>query len=351
MPRILALIFAFSTLCAAGAQVRFDYLRQDVGTLLWHNPGSATFKVYNDSTRPLLIELVRPDCGCTIAKWTRTPIAKGQYGTIEVRHDAELLGRFEKQIAVYTNADSVPVFLTVSGDVATERHEDSGDYPYSLGDISLNTDNVEFDDVRRGDTPTREIRVLNRGRQSFTPVLMHLPKYLTAQCEPEVIRPGRSGRILVTLDSEMLRNYGLTTTHMYMRRFVGDRVSTDNEIYVSATLLPDVNCTEEQLARAPRAHLDSTALNFGNMGDKKKMRRQIILTNTGKSTLEVTALQVYNPGLNVKLNRRTLKPGESGKIKIVVNANTQYFKGRRRILLITNDPVKPKTVIDVTIKK
>lgn len=351
MKRIQILIVLLMPLAAITAQVRFDYLRQELGTLLWHQPGSATFKVYNDSSRPLSIEAVRPDCGCTVADWTRTPIAQGEYGTITVKHDAELLGHFEKQLAVYTTADSVPTFLTISGDVATERRENSGDFPYKLGDIYLNTDNLEFDDVRRGDLPTREIRLLNVSRQSFTPELMHLPKYLTAKCEPEVVRPGRTGRIYVTLNSELLRGYGLTATNVYMRRFMGDRVSRDNEVYVSVTLLPDAPDAATRSTAAPQVHLDSTSIDLGTMGDKKKLKRQLVITNTGHAPLEIEQLQVYNPGLSVSLNKRTLKPGQSVKIKITVNANTHYFKGRRRILLITNDPVHPKTVIDVKVKK
>ena len=74
-----------------------------------------------------------------------------------------------------------------------------------------------------------------------------------------------------------------------------------------------------------------------------------MLRNTGKTPLVIKALQVYNPGIGVSLSKRRLNPGESEKLKISVNANNTYFKGRRRILLITNDPQNPKMVIDVTI--
>ena len=39
------------------------------------------------------------------------------------------------------------------------------------------------------------------------------------------------------------------------------------------------------------------------------------------------------------------------KLKISVSDNNRYFKGKRSILLITNDPERAKMVIDVTIKK
>ena len=125
----------------------------------------------------------------------------------------------------------------------------------------------------------------------------------------------------------------------------------DNEIYVSATLLPEQTYTADQLAAAPELHIDSTAIDMGALNGKKRLKRELVITNTGKSTLTISALQVYNPGLGVSLGKRNLKPGESDKLKITVNANTHYFKGRRRVLLISNDPAHPKVVIDITVKK
>ena len=76
-----------------------------------------------------------------------------------------------------------------------------------------------------------------------------------------------------------------------------------------------------------------------------------MLRNTGKTPLVISALQVYNPGIGVSLGKRNINPGQSEKLKITINANNTYFKGRRRILIITNDPEHSKIVIDVTIKK
>ena len=333
------------------AQVRFDHLHRELGSLIWHTPGTAVFTLSNEGDTTLVIRDVDPDCGCTAVDWPRTPIAPGQKAVIKAVFDAELLGHFEKQIAVYTDQSDKPYYLTLSGDVVVERKENMGDYPYHVGDLYLNADNVEFDDVRRGDQQVKTITIYNAGTKTFTPSLMHLPKYLTAQYEPANIRPGHTGRILLTLDSEQLRTFGLTQTSIYLSRFAGDRVGNENEIYVSATLLPEQTFTAEQLAIAPELHLDSTTVNMGAMNGKKRLKSEVVITNTGKSALEISALQVYNPGLSVSLSKRSLKPGESDKIKITVNANTHYFKGRRRVLLITNDPVRPKVVIDITVKK
>lgn len=92
---------------------------------------------------------------------------------------------------------------------------------------------------------------------------MHLPKYLTAQADPAVIRPGRVGRILLTLNSNELHTMGLTQTSIYLSRFMGDRVSKETEINVSATLLPDFSTRPRNTPLHPwlslTAHTSSSA--------------------------------------------------------------------------------------------
>lgn len=329
----------------------FDAFAHDLGTLTWHEASLTTFQITNKGNENLLIKDVRTDCGCTVVAWTHDPIRPGESGTVSATYDAEMLGHFNKHIAVYTNTEDRPVYLRIDGVVVTEKKEYSGDFPVRIGDIYLDTDVVEFDDVSRGETPVRSIQVFNGGKKSYAPELMHLPKYLSMEAAPEVIRPGRVGRINLTLNSDALHDMGLTQTDIYLSRFPGDRVSKESEINVSATLLPPFDPEALRSENIPVIKLDSTTIDLGAMGNKKKVKGSITITNKGNSPLQILTLQVYNPGISASLNRRTLKPGASEKLKITISTNSSYFKGRRRILLITNDPHTPKTVIDVIVKK
>ena len=56
----------------------------DFGTI---SEGQEVRKVYefkNTGEAPLIIENVRPSCGCTAPNWTKTPIPVGGTGTVEV---------------------------------------------------------------------------------------------------------------------------------------------------------------------------------------------------------------------------------------------------------------------------
>lgn len=319
--------------------------------MLWHTPRTATFKLTNKGTSDLRITHVRTDCGCTDVSYTQTSISPGGTGEIKATYDAEMLGHFSKGLAVYTSIATEPIYLTIMGQVSMNQTEPSVEYPYKIGDYYLSTDDIEFDDVNRGDMPQYVLYIFNGGKKSYRPELMHLPKYLTAAADPEVIRPGRVGRVLLTLNSQELSSMGLTQTSIYLSRFMGDRVSKETEINVSATLLPDFLDTPNQHALSPRLVIDSTHVTLGPIGNKKKNTAQLILKNSGKTPLVISALQVYNPGISVSIGKRRIDPGQEQKLKISVSSSNDYFKGRRRILLITNDPDNPKTVIDVTILK
>ena len=354
MKLIITFFSLFLTVTAsllAQPQLKLSAMRYDYGSIVWKQPAVASFQITNSGNSNLVIENVHPDCGCTKVEWTKENIRPGDMGTIKVTYDAELLGHFVKQLQVTTNESSVPFYLTVSGDVVMEKKDYSKEYAYQIGDLYLDTDNVEFDDVRKGDYPFKTLTIFNAGRQSYKPEVMHLPKYLSIECDPQVIQPGRKGQMNIILDSEKLRGMGLTQTNIYLSRFPGDRISRENEILLSATLLPEISMSEAEMQNAPAVHLETTSLDLGQFGTKSKLSAKIELVNKGNSVLNISNLQVYNPGINASLSNSKIKPGKAATLKITVYSDRHHFKGRRRILLITNDPKQPKVTIDVSVKK
>ena len=231
-----------------------------------------------------------------------------------------------------------------------EKKDFSSIYDCQIGDIYLDADNVEFDDVQMGDIPFKTLTLFNAGRQSYKPTLMHLPKYITVKCEPEIILPGQKGFLNIILHSEQLRSLGLTQTNIYLSRYPGDQISTENEILVSATLLPEFDLTETQKLNAPAVKLTSSTLDLGAFDGKSKLKGDIEIENTGKSDLEISALQVYTPAIHARLRKSKLKPGAKTKLSVTVYGDRLHFKGRRRVLLITNDPQKPKVTVDIIVK-
>ena len=354
MKRITLIINLLFVCCLTGwaqAQMTFDKKVHEFGPVLWKNPDTATFTITNSGDKPLVISNVTTSCGCTVADWTKTPIAPGASGMVSSTFDAKALGRFQKSIGIYSNASERPVYLAIRGEVTADPKNYTVTHPYEIGPIRLDKESLEFDDAHKGDKLEMELLVANTSEAVYTPVLMHLPPYLSAVAVPEKIARGRSGKIRITLDTEKLPKFGLTTATVYLSRFMGDKVGEENAIPVSAVLLPDFSrLSQQELQNPPTIELSSTELTFPALTEKEKKSQTVVIKNTGKRDLEITDLQVFNSALGVHLKKRVLKPNSSTKLKITaLGKNLKHVKGTPRVLMITNDPNCPKVIIKVNV--
>lgn len=348
-------LWAAAWFCSCGlwAQAEFSVASDvaNMGELMFQMPAKVKFIVTNTGKDPLIISHVHPSCGCTTVEWTRTPIPSGETGMIEAEYDAKMLGVFQKDLEIYTNASSEPVYLHFQGRVVSSLSNYEGLFPVEVGHIRLSTNNVEFDDVNKGDHPVAEIALVNTSRKSYVPTLMHIPPYLEVKYLPEKLSGGRIGKIQLTLDSEKLYQLGLNQTSVYIAKEPGDKVGEANEIVVSAVLLPDFSgLSAEELARAPKMELSADSLKFEKMGLLNRKSGTITLRNAGTDPLEIRAIQVTNRSLGVSLSNRRIDGGSSAKLKITVYGKyLKRVKNRPRVVLITNDPQRPKVVIPVTV--
>ena len=354
MKQIFTSILLWIAACLVGyaqPKATFDKMTHEFGVVLWKHPATATFQIKNDGDKPLVISNVTTSCGCTVADWTKEPIAPGATGVVTSTFDAKALGHFYKDIGVYCNASARPIYLMLRGEVSADPKNYTLTHPYEIGAIRLNKAAIEFDDTNKGDKPTMEILVANTTSDVYTPVLMHLPPYLEAVAVPERIGKKATGKIKVTLDTDKLPKFGLTTATVYLSRFPGDKVSEENAIPVSAVLLPDFsNMSQQQRLNPPAVQLSATEFTVPPLAENAKKKLTVVVKNVGKSDLDITDLQVFNPALGVQLKKRVLKPGAQTKMKITVYGKyLKKVKSAPRVLMITNDPNCPKIVIRVNV--
>ncbi len=354
MKQILIAILLWTVGCLVGLaqpKATFDKKVHEFGVVLWKHPATATFTIKNDGDKPLVISNVTTSCGCTVADWTKTPIAPGATGTVSSTFDAKALGHFYKDIGVYCNAADRPIYLMIQGEVSADPKNYTLTHPFEIGAIRLNKDAIEFDDANKGDKPTMEILVANTTNEVYAPVLMHLPPYMEAVAVPERIGKKGTGKIKVTLDTDKLPKFGLTTATVYLSRFPGDKVGEENAIPVSAVLLPDFShISQQQRLNPPAVELSTEELTLPSLAENEKKSQKIVVKNVGKSDLEITDLQVFNSALGVQLKKRVLKPGASTKMKITAYGKyLKKVKGTPRVLMITNDPNCPKIIVKVNV--
>ncbi len=341
--------FTFLPFSASAQKLSVENPEVNCGPTGYENPVTAVFELENKAGKKLHIQDVKVSCGCTRVEYPRTDVSGHSKFQIKMTYDARQLGHYNKMAVVYSNGTDKPLVLRMKGVVMAELQEDfSGTYAYTVGDLRIDTNELEFDDVNKGEQPVQEIHIFNSGTETCQPNMMHLPPYLSATMSPLKLAPGRAGKMTVTLNSDLLHDYGLTQSTVYLAQNPGDKVKTGNDIGVSAVLLPAVIETLPT-THHPTLQLSAEQLTFDFQG-RQKMKDQIVLTNTGKSDLKISSLQLFTSGLKVTLSKRQLRPGESAKLKITAIAkDLRKARTKPRVLMITNDPDKQKVVITVNV--
>ncbi|RAW03460.1 DUF1573 domain-containing protein [Pseudochryseolinea flava] len=89
----------------------------DFGKIKHNAPVSHEFKFKNTGSIPLVISSVRASCGCTVADYTKEPIAPGAEGFVKATYNAANVGSFTKTVTVTANTAEGNVILTFKGEV------------------------------------------------------------------------------------------------------------------------------------------------------------------------------------------------------------------------------------------
>lgn len=347
------MLSALLALPASAQKITTQHEVVDCGQVVFNKPVTAEFVLKNDGLKPLAINNVLKSCGCTEVDYPKTSIAAGESFVIKAVYDAKQMGTFTKQVCLYTNADEEPFILSMRGKVVGSVVDFAGSYDEMLGVIKSDAQEVEFDDVNRGDRPVQRIHIFNPTDELLEPVVMHLPPYLHAFVSPSKVAPRHSAEISFVLDSKKLRDLGLNQTSVYLGEGPGDKIAPEKEIVVSAVLLPGFeNMTPAKKVLAPKLEMSATDLNLGSFNGKKKLKGEILITNKGKSELDIRSMQMFTMGLQVNLKKSKIQPGETVKMKVTaVAADLKKSRVRHpRILMITNDPDHAKVVVKINVQ-
>lgn len=116
---ILVLGLFFSMAAMSQAVITFEKTEHDFAIIEKGGEASYDFTFTNTGDSTLVISGVKTTCGCTSPTWTRTPVAPGESGIINVKYlTTNRPGRFSKRVTVNSNSrpnEAQP--LTVRGEV------------------------------------------------------------------------------------------------------------------------------------------------------------------------------------------------------------------------------------------
>jgi hypothetical protein len=89
----------------------------DFGKIVVGKPVTHEFTFTNTGNIPLVISSVQASCGCTVASYSKEPVAPGATGFIKATYNAAKAGQFSKTVTVNTNTEEGTVLLTIKGEV------------------------------------------------------------------------------------------------------------------------------------------------------------------------------------------------------------------------------------------
>lgn len=334
------------------------------------------FKAVNTGSEPMVIIRATASCGCTRPEYSLDPVAPGDTAVINVAFDPEgRPGRFEKRITVYTNTEPEASRLFITGVVVGSKGTISSRFPNDMGDMSLSTYSALLGTAQKGHVKSVFIDGYNTSTHTITPVFSGLPSWLDVAWMPHEIEPGERASFNFFVQPDKTDLYGV----------IVDTVSVAANPGAPSFALPVIITLEEDFSRlksadyakAPVAKLsvaDDTAAENATVGSNgtsafssnaasgigsnkvsgivTRFRDDVatvVLTNEGRSPLQIRRAYTMTPGVTVTPARTTLKPGKSTTITIRTATPTvapaTKTPSRITVSVITNDPVTPLQTI------
>lgn len=87
-------------------------------------------------------------------------------------------------------------------------------YPYSIGDLKMQTKTVLYSSIRPDETLGEKISVKNEGKTTLTIHPGKVPHFLTVEVHPTQLAPDEVGEITLLLDAKATKRKGRVTTEI-----------------------------------------------------------------------------------------------------------------------------------------
>ncbi len=328
---------------AQTAKIEYSKDTHDFGTVEeTGGPVEYRFVFTNKGTVPLQIQDVKASCGCTTPSWTREPVLPGKTGHIVAKYNpANRPGAFTKTLTITSNAEESVTRLTIKGMVNPKNKTPDLEYPVKVGNIRMRYKSLHMGDVSTQSPVTKKFDLYNDSDHpiAFTPG-KDVPAYMKISFEPQTIPAKSAGKLVLEYDGKAKNDFGTVIDNFSI---VTDEANDNvKEMSVQTSIqeyFPPM--TTEELAKAPRLSINEESYDFGTIKSGEKVVREFVLTNTGKSPLNIRATKSTCSCAITELPKKDLKPGESVTMKVVFDSSNRRGTERKSINIYTNDPQHP----------
>ena len=163
-------------------------------------PKTFQFRFENVGKEPVAINRLVSTCSCASATVSKSMIEPGEKAVIAVRYSPKgHPGKFERRIFVYTDGEDAPAAVLKLAVVVENGSDLSGIWPVQMGTIRLRRSELTF---TKGVRAVEKLRFINLsgGELALKCEESFLPGCLSFRTEPEVVKDGETGEIIITYD-------------------------------------------------------------------------------------------------------------------------------------------------------
>ena len=316
------------TKAAAGPKPVIDFPEKirDFGVVARGEKIKAVFLVKNTGAAPLLINQIRPTCGCTVTSPVPPPIPPGGDAKIEAEvATADFSGPMSKAVMIYSNDPDTPQVNLV---IKFESRAFIEVLPRPLLRYT----------VLQGEASTQKVVLFPFDQSEFkvtgvetgsSPYKVDFRELTDKERLPD--RKGSQWEVAVTVPADA--KTGLFTDKVLVK--TTSAKAPEVVISVYASVQPMVQVVPEQL-------------NFGTVpGDAPVGRPVILVNNRQGSELQLTKVEVDNPNFTVE--QTAIQAGQ--RYQVIVTLKPGAPKGEQKALLkiSTSDPVRKLIEVPVVV--
>jgi hypothetical protein len=194
---------------------------------------------------------------------------------------------------------------------------------------------------------TREFKVYNDTNREITfEQVLKAPESISVEFEPQTLPAKSPGIIAVTLDPSKLELLGYNGGRVIIKT---DEAFNSVKNFLLAVMVDEYfpPLTAEEYAQAPKLNIKDPIYDFGRIKQGEKVTREFVITNTGKSDLNIRMTRATCGCTASEPEKSDLGPGESSKIKVTFDSKGRSGEQKKAVMVYSNDPLNPTQKISI----
>lgn len=329
--------------------VRFSEENFDFGTVNEEDgPITFDFEFVNNGAEPLIVLGVKPSCGCTTPSWTSEPVLSGGKGIITAQYNPRNRpGAFRKSLTVSLNNSEPPIRLYINGNVIPRTKTKEEKYPYKIGGLRFASNSINLGLITTEKKIEESLLFFN---DSDTVIEFKanyvLPDFIEIKLDSSVLAAGSEGKLTISYNPNHVDNLGFKSHSILLK--TKEEIDSLKEIHVMASIVEYfAPLSDEELDMAPKFNIENRVYDFGRVTQGNFYETEFILTNQGKSNLNIRKIKSNCGCLTYTVKKYDLAPNEA--VKMVLKLNTKDRRGGqiKNVTIYTNDPIDPTQLVTI----